>query len=408
MTGPVVVFCMPERGHFQRLRSLIAALGARRVATHVFTHREYRDEVERSGATFVDLFGRFPLATADAESQPFACRYVSYAAHFADPIRREVELLRPRLIVHDGFAVIGRLVASSLGLPRVNVCAGHNVAPEPFLERLRRDPRVRLSERCHHAVEILRQRHGWLDASPFSYVTALSPDLNLYCEPPDFLTADERRVFEPVEFWGSLPPHEELAARRPASPSFGAGADGNRKIYVSFGTVVWRYYAEEALRALTTIVETVGDDARTRLLISLGRHPLEPQARAALSHASTTIESYVDQWRVLEEADLFVTHHGLNSTHEAIFHAVPMVSYPFFWDQPALAAKCQERGLAVPLVSAPRAGITAGDVEDAIATAARRGDAMRLALSEAGRRERDVVAARPAVLERVLALAASA
>ena len=56
----------------------------------------------------------------------------------------------------------------------------------------------------------------------------------------------------------------------------------------------------------------------------------------------------MDQWAVLGETDLFVTHHGLNSTHEAIFNRVPMLSYPFFWDQPGLAAKCQAFGIARP------------------------------------------------------------
>ena len=47
---------------------------------------------------------------------------------------------------------------------------------------------------------------------------------------------------------------------------------------------------------------------------------------------------------------VFVTHHGLNSTHEAIYHRTPMLSYPFFGDQPYLANRCRDLGLSVPLV----------------------------------------------------------
>ena len=52
------------------------------------------------------------------------------------------------------------------------------------------------------------------DASPFSYVAFPSPWLNVYGEPEEFLTDDERHALEPVVFFGSLPPAEELGARR--------------------------------------------------------------------------------------------------------------------------------------------------------------------------------------------------
>ncbi len=76
---------------------------------------------------------------------------------------------------------------------------------------------------------------------------------------------------------------------------------------------------------------------------------------------------YLNQMEILRESDLFVTHHGLNSTHEAIRARVPMISYPFFGDQPALARKCQELGLATALTDTLRKTVTAGDVEAAVA-----------------------------------------
>ena len=83
------------------------------------------------------------------------------------------------MVIHDTFAVIGRLVATLLGIPRVNVCAGHNMNPARFVALLQEDPRVKLSAKCLRAVEELRESYGMMDASPFSYVSSISPHLNI-------------------------------------------------------------------------------------------------------------------------------------------------------------------------------------------------------------------------------------
>jgi UDP:flavonoid glycosyltransferase YjiC (YdhE family) len=169
------------------------------------------------------------------------------------------------------------------------------------------------------------------DASPFSYLSSLSTHLNIYCEPPEFLEKGERKVFEPVAFYGSLPSLEGGQGGTQGSRRwFGVSSARMLKVYVSFGTVIWRYYAVTALSALNTLAAALGRMENVQAVISLGGTELTIEKLAALLRPNVSVESYVDQWEVLQEADVFFTHHGLNSTHEAIFHGVPMVSYPFF------------------------------------------------------------------------------
>ena len=171
---------MPDRGHFQRLRSVVTGLSSQGLHVHVFTHLRLAEEVRQSGGTFVDLFAGRTVEVADDESWPPVCRYVAFAGTFVEQIRDEVARLRPSVIVHDTFAVIGSVVARVLGIPYVNVCAGHDVVPSRFLEILREHPRVHVSNQCRRAVDRLQQVFGLADISPFSYVSGLSPHLNLY------------------------------------------------------------------------------------------------------------------------------------------------------------------------------------------------------------------------------------
>jgi UDP:flavonoid glycosyltransferase YjiC (YdhE family) len=173
---------------------------------------------------------------------------------------------------------------------------------------------------------------------------------------------------------------------------------------VSFGTIVWRYFAEEAEGVLRALAEASSAVAPVRLRVGLGGARLSPATAAVLRDADVRVEGFVDQWEALREADVFVTHHGINSTHEAIYHRVPMLSYPFFWDQPALARTCQEMGLALPLSEALRGAIGPGDVKAAWERLLESRGTLHARLTEARAWEARVIEARGAVVERIRAL----
>ncbi|MEM8882673.1 MAG: glycosyltransferase [Planctomycetota bacterium] len=379
----VAVFCVPETGHLARIRVVVRQLVAAGCEVVVLSHARYRDIVEGEGAGFFDLYGRYPIEEADAESHPVSCRHVTHAGVFAERVVGDLREIGPDLVVYDSFSVVGLVAARRLDLPHVCVLSGHNPDPARMLASLARDSRVSIADCCTRAVDELRDAWGWADVSPFSFVDTLSPHLNVYCEPPAYLTAEERAVFEPIVFLGSL------ASLEPPPPGPAAFPEADHKIYVSFGTVIWRYFGARADEALDAIGRALGGRTDVRLLVSLGGGGHTPPA--SLEAPNIEVRDYVDQWRVLHEADVFVTHHGLNSTHEAAACGVPMISHPIFWDQPALAARCAELGIAVPL---------GDDVERALTAAG----AARPRMARAQAWERDVIAARPAAIERILAI----
>ena len=405
----VAVVCMPWEGHFQRLRPIIAGLSHRGIVVNVFTDPSFAPAIGRAGGVFHDLFGRYPIDAADNKTIPVPCRYVTHAAKFGETITRDIAATSPSLVIHDVFAIVARAVASRLGVPRVSVCSGHNVVPERFIEMMRHNPYVRLSPECLRAVDELRDAWGIEDASPFSYISTLSTLLNLYCEPPEFLGEDQRGPFEPLAFFGSIhqPDRDEpgLATLPPRKSARGGEPLG---IFISFGTVAWKAnggaYASQCLAALTALAMACARMKSVRVIASLGRASVSAEELAALSHTNVFVEPYIDQWRTLQQTDVFITHHGLNSTHEAIFNRVPMISYPFFWDQPALAERCQALGLAVPLVAGLRAPIAAADVHAALDRIAAGSDAMQSALARARQWELAVMANRPAVLQQLVDL----
>jgi MGT family glycosyltransferase len=398
MTGSVVVVCMGGVGHVQTLLPLVAGLCSRGCVVHVLTRSDFRTAVENKGARFVDLFARRPLDAVDATSVPLPSRFVTFAGVHAESLSEEIAAFAPALIVYDTFTVIGPVVARRLGIRYINVCPNHAPVPARMRAALREDPRVLISAECRAAVKRLEDVHGMRGANPFSYYEALSPYLNVYCEPAEFLDPEERAAFEPIAFFGSLSPRDNFAGR--ALPR----TRRERRIYVSFGTGVWRYFEPAARAALTAISRTVAD-RDVDVVVSLGGHEIPAVARAELRRPNLSVVDYVDQWAALQDADLFITHHGINSTHESIFHEVPMLSYPFFGDQPGLARRCQELGVAVALADAPQAPLAPEALVSALARLSDEQDRFAVRLAEARSWEMRTIADRGAVLDRVLSLA---
>lgn len=400
MSRSVVFMCMGGVGHVQVLLPVIEGLRRRDCRVLVLTKADFRNAVERAGAEFFDLFAEHPLDAADATSIPLPARFVSFAAVYAKDLAAEIAGQRPDLIVYDTFTVAAPVVARMLGVPYVNVCPNHAPVPSRVLAALRQDPRVAISQECVRAVERLQNEHGLHDASPFYYVQALSPFLNLYCEPAEFLAEEDRAAFEPIEFFSSLP--TSAASEKPARP---AASPSRPSIYVSFGTGVFRYFESAAVAALSSIAQTLGG-SDANLLISLGGFPLNSSVRESLVAENVRVADYVDQWQVLGEADIFMTHHGLNSTHEAIFRGTPMLSYPFFGDQPALARRCQDLGLAVALGEEVRAAVEPEALRAAVGRLTDERAAFAARLAEARSWEERTLARRDAVLDRMLRLVA--
>ena len=107
---------------------------------------------------------------------------------------------------------------------------------------------------------------------------------------------------------------------------------------------MWRYFAPAAHAALRAIADAVERRTGLEAVLSLGGTELDEAAVAELERPGVRVERWVDQAAVLRESDAFITHCGLNSVHEACLHGVPMISRPFFSDQPGMAARWTSSG----------------------------------------------------------------
>lgn len=62
-----------------------------------------------------------------------------------------------------------------------------------------------------------------------------------------------------------------------------------------------------------------------------------------------TVKNVVDQISVLQTADVFITHCGMNSANESLYFGVPMVLFPQHSEQRVVANRVAELGAGLKL-----------------------------------------------------------
>lgn len=130
-------------------------------------------------------------------------------------------------------------------------------------------------------------------------------------------------------------------------------------IYVSLGSVLYTYINVfdkiiESIREFNSKSSRTMNSSRFRIVISVGQSLKEFNERIAngelILPGNILLSSYVPQLRVLEKADLFITHCGMNSTNEAIKYAVPIIGIPIGNDQPEVAKRvCDINSIGIKL-----------------------------------------------------------
>ena len=112
-------------------------------------------------------------------------------------------------------------------------------------------------------------------------------------------------------------------------------------VYISLGTVVNDQLAfyQQCVAALA--------DGPCRVILSIGEQ-VKPAALGTLP-GNVEVHAHVDQIAVLQIADVFLTHCGMNSASEALYFGVPLVMFPQTPEQGGVCTRVLELGAGVKL-----------------------------------------------------------
>jgi MGT family glycosyltransferase len=121
---------------------------------------------------------------------------------------------------------------------------------------------------------------------------------------------------------------------RPDDPFEFKRRPGQKLIYIAVGTL---YQAN--LTFFQHCLEAF-DDERYAVIMSVGK-AVDPADLGPIP-ANFTVAQFVPQLSILDEADLFITHGGMNSINEAVLALVPMIGVPNTIEQSVNAFRVEQ------------------------------------------------------------------
>ena len=337
----IVFFCIPAHGHTNPTLGVVKELVSRGHQVWYYSYNIMREKIESAGATFMscdDYDIEQKLSAKDSarigKDLVFSTKIlVDTTLALDDVVCKEMAKLKPDCIVADSMALWGKAVALKLGIPFVS-----STTTFAFNQ---------------HSAKIMKQGLGDLVKMLFS-VPRTSKQVKRLKDKGypvnnilDIIGNDDNThtiVYTSPQFQPYSDTFSEKYAFVGPSIRISSNEIGKKKdklIYISMGTVnndMMPFY-KTCISAFKNIdyqvIMSVGN------LVSIGDFGELPENISVFSH--------VDQIAVLKEADIFVSHSGMNSVNESLYFEVPLVMLPQTTEQKGVAERVLELGAGIKL-----------------------------------------------------------
>lgn len=345
----IVFFCIPAHGHTNPTLGVVKELTCRGHEVLYYSYKAFREKIEAAGAVFFacdDFDAELHLTKEESarlgSDLALSTRVlVDTTLSLDEMVCREMERLKPDCIVADSMAVWGKAVAKKLGIPFVSsttTFAFNQHSAKIMKQGLRELLSMLLAmPRIQKDLKRLRNK-GYPVNNILDIISNDDSTETVVYTSPEFQPCSET-FSEKYAFVGpSIRPAESVVEKT-----------GDRLIYVSMGTV-----NNAQLPLFQSCIQALGNTGY-QVILSVGSQ-VEISAFGPLPE-QVAVYPAVDQIAVLEKADVFVTHCGMNSVSEALYFGVPLAMLPGTKEQEGVAEQVRRMGAGIRLKEASPAEI---------------------------------------------------
>lgn len=337
----IVFFCIPAHGHTNPTLGVVRELVERGHEVWYYSYNMMKEKIETAGAKFIscdEYDTEMKLDPKDAtrvgKDLAFSTKIlVNTTLALDDKVCKDMEQLQPDCIVADSMAVWGKAVALKLGIPFVS-----STTTFAFNQ---------------HSAKIMKQSIGELFGMIFS-MPKIQKDIKRLQDKGypvknilDIIRNDDKTdtiVYTSLEFQPCADTFSDKYAF--VGPSVRTVTEQIEKtkeklIYISMGTV-----NNDMLQLYKNCIAAF-KETEYQVIMSVG-NLVDIESFEELPE-NISVYTQVDQIAVLSQADVFLSHCGMNSVNESLYYEVPLVMYPQTSEQGGVANRVLQLGAGIQL-----------------------------------------------------------
>ena len=337
----IVFFCIPAYGHTNPTLGVVKELVKQGNKVWYYSYEPFREVIEETGAIFVPCDNFDPPENLTAKDGAKVAKDIAFATKVLvdttlamdDVIYENLLDIKPDCIVADSMALWGKLLAKKLNTKFVSSTTTFAFNKESskimgqdlsnIVKMIFAMPKIskelkRLQEKGYPVNNILDIIANDQQTDTVVYTS------------PEFQPCSESFTDKYAFVGPSI---------RPVKEPF--NKEREKLIYISMGTV-----NNDLLPLYQTCISAL-ENTNYQVVISVGNQVNLKKIQSKTDNIS--IFPSVDQIAVLEKADLFVTHCGMNSVNEALYFGVPLLMLPQTAEQKGVARRVEQLGAGVIL-----------------------------------------------------------
>lgn len=339
----IVFFCIPAYGHTNPTLGVVEELVRRGHEVWYYSYNEFREKIEARGAHFIacdEYDTEKRLEPKDAmrigKDLAFSTKVLVDTTLALDEMCcKQMQELKPDCIVADSMAVWGKAVAMKFGIPFVSSTT--TFAFNQYSARIMKQSMGELLKMIFSMPKINKdikrlQDKGYPVKNVLDIIQNDNDTNTIVYTSPEFQPCSET-FLDKYSFVGPSirETTEEITKTK------------EKLIYISMGTVM-----NDQLKFYKNCVKAF-ENTEYQVIMSVGKLVNMAELQDAHIPTNITIVPFVDQIAVLKCADVFLSHCGMNSVNESLYHKVPLVMYPQTSEQAGVATRVEQVGAGVRL-----------------------------------------------------------
>ena len=345
----IVFFCIPAHGHTNPTLGVVRELVSRGHQVWYYSYNIMREKIESAGATFVscdDYDMEQKLTPKDSvrvgKDLAFSTKIlVDSTLALDDKVCEDMKRLKPDCIVADSMAVWGKAIAIKLGIPFVSsttTFAFNQYSAKIMKQGIGELVRMLISmPKITKNIKRLQDK-GYPIKSVLDIIQNDDNTHTIVYTSSDFQPCADTFSDKYVFVGPSIRPATDKIVKTK-----------EKLIYISMGTV-----NNDMMPLYKTCITTLAD-TEYQVIISVGN--LVSINEFGKMPENISVYEHVDQIAVLQAADIFLSHCGMNSVNESLYFGVPLLMLPQTAEQGGVAERVHQLGAGIKLKKTDGASI---------------------------------------------------